>query len=71
MTHGKIGTIVVRGAMLHNACVNTDCVWHTCHRSGLYENGCYMLKDNSECISGEKSGFTSVEQYLKEHNKQK
>lgn len=61
MKHGKIGTINVRTATLRNACINTECVWHTCHWSGLYENGCYKLTDNSSCISGEKSGFRSVE----------
>ena len=68
MKHGVLGTINVRTAVLKNACINTDCAWHTCHWSGLYENGCYMLKDNSECISGEKMGFMSVEQYIKEEN---
>lgn len=70
MKHGLLGTINVRSAVLKNACINTDCVWHTCHWRGLYENGCYMLEDNSECISGEKTGFMSVEQYIKEHSEQ-
>ena len=56
--HGMVGMIKVRTATLTNACVRTDCKWHTCHWSGLYENGCYMLKDNSECVNGTKSGFT-------------
>lgn len=55
--HGTIGMIKVRTAILKNACVRTDCKWHTCHWKGLYENGCYMLKDNSMCIDGIKSGF--------------
>ena len=68
--HGVLGTINVRTAVLKNACINTDCAWHTCHWSGLYENGCYMMKNNSECISGEKTGFKSVEQYIKEYREQ-
>lgn len=67
--HGTLGTLTVRNAILKNACINTDCIWNTCHWSHLWENGCYKLKDNSECISGEKSGYMSVEEYLKKHGK--
>lgn len=58
--HGMLGTINVRNATLRNACICTDCMWHTSNWTGLYENGCYMLKDNRECITGEKSGFKPI-----------
>lgn len=66
--HGVLGTIVVRSALLMHACINTDCEWHTSHWRNLYENGCYMLTDNRECISGEKTGFTQKRTTGNEHD---
>ena len=62
MKHGQIGKIRVRSAILTNACINTECVWHTCHWSRLYENGCYKLNDISHCVSSECSGFDTIEE---------
>ncbi len=59
--HGELGTLYFDGGILFRACKNTDCAFNTFYYKNIYRNGCSMLSNIDSCVSGQKSGFISIE----------